>query len=420
MRYYYWFERHKVVLAVGAIVLVFAMVFFVPWLMMKIRHGADAFSYDTVTTTSSNSGITTLPALIPATLTGTTTLASALTGTTLPATLPPTEQTTAAATTVFVPNAYGYVLVVYKGNQTVGAYALTQDGIYNPNAPVKLMLCSTASTDEKTPNGSYKVSNKYDYRSLVGGRVQYCTRFEENMMFQSVPMISSAMTQEDGVSQMLISEYQKLGQAVTDGDVRLCAGDAKWIYDYCDLNTSVIVTSRSCPTGEGQTPLTLLEGEPYQKDGLGWDPTDPNARNPYAAVYNISQTTAAIVTVPVSTAPVTTTATTPFVPTTAPNQTTAAVDTNNLQNLINNNQTNSNTESLSLWTHELKLKVGNVVGLNVSVMPEGADAGDLQWYVDGEAIYFGNNTIVALQPGHSSIVVMCKGIIDTCTVTVIQ
>ena len=424
--YYYsnresWFEAHKVGLAIVAILLVFAMVFFVPWLMMKIRHGDDAFSFEMAgTTTAPTSAASSIPQLIPATLTGTAPATDPLSViTTTPAVTTqlgqapqvttqlgqaPTTQTTA-----FAANPYGYVLVVYKGNQTVAAYALTEEGIYNPNEPAKMMLCSTGSTQDETPNGSYKVLNKYDYRALVGGRAQYCTRFDESLMFESVPVTSSAMTQQEAVSQMLVAEYRKLGQAVSGGDIRLCVGDAKWIFDYCELNTGVIITDRSCPTGSGVNPPALLEGEPYQKDGLGWDPTDPDTRNPYAAVYTMQGPTQ-VVTVPTTTAAI------------APMSTTPAANPglpNGLSNLLNQNPTQNNS-GLSLWTHELTLKVGNVVGLNVASVPAGASEADLQWYVDGNAIYFGNNTIVAIQPGRSNIVVMWQGIIDTCTVTVIQ
>ena len=52
--------------------------------------------------------------------------------------------------------------------------------------------------------------------------------------------------------------------------------DAKWIYDHCRLGTKVVI-------GEGRTlkKPTRPKVRVSTKKRAGWDPTDPDSRNPY-------------------------------------------------------------------------------------------------------------------------------------------
>ena len=64
----------------------------------------------------------------------------------------------------------------------------------------------------------------------------------------------------------------------TKGCVRLSVADAKWIYDNCKNGTKVEVYDSPDPGPLGK-PATyqISENSPFK----GWDPTDPDAKNPW-------------------------------------------------------------------------------------------------------------------------------------------
>ena len=54
--------------------------------------------------------------------------------------------------------------------------------------------------------------------------------------------------------------------------------DAKWIYDNCPVGTKVTIYDSKDPGPLGKpTPIRIDVNSPYR----GWDPTDPNPRNPW-------------------------------------------------------------------------------------------------------------------------------------------
>ena len=194
-------------------------------------------------------------------------------------TLPPTPP---PATETPVPDYYPtdtpkedglYKLVVFFGTQSVVAYR-AEGGRW---VEERIMICSTG---KKTPTGTYAVHTKYRYHSLYGAKGQYCSRIINHILFHSVPIEETARKVEDGLKQMKLEEYEKLGTPASDGCVRLTCADAKWIYDNCDKTTVVIMTKENGPVPT--RPPELREEEPYiSSPGLGWDPTDPDERNPY-------------------------------------------------------------------------------------------------------------------------------------------
>lgn len=169
-----------------------------------------------------------------------------------------------------------YKLVVYFGTQSVVAYR-AEGGRWIQE---RVMICSTG---KKTPTGTYAVHTKYRYHSLYGAKGQYCSRIINHILFHSVPIEETARKVEDGLRQMKLEEYKKLGTPASDGCVRLTCSDAKWIYDNCDKTTVVLMTKENGPVPT--RPPELLEEEPYTSaPGLGWDPTDPDERNPYGQI----------------------------------------------------------------------------------------------------------------------------------------
>ncbi len=73
-------------------------------------------------------------------------------------------------------------------------------------------------------------------------------------------------------------EYDKLGTKASLGCIRLKVEDAKWIYDNCVSGTKVEFYSSetSGPLGK-PTAQKISEDEEVR----GWDPTDPDAKNPW-------------------------------------------------------------------------------------------------------------------------------------------
>lgn len=54
--------------------------------------------------------------------------------------------------------------------------------------------------------------------------------------------------------------------------------DAKWIYDNCPVGTKVTIYDSKDPGPLGKpTPIRIDVNSPYR----GWDPTDPDPRNPW-------------------------------------------------------------------------------------------------------------------------------------------
>lgn len=135
------------------------------------------------------------------------------------------------------------------------------------------MICSVG-TDGKTPTGTYNTTAKYTWLWLSGNVYgQYATRIVGPYLFHSVPYF----TQDK--SDLEYEEYNKLGQAASLGCVRLSVKDAKWIYDNCPVGTTVtIYDSDETEPLEKPKPIRI---DTSDKKRRGWDPTDPDSRNPW-------------------------------------------------------------------------------------------------------------------------------------------
>lgn len=146
--------------------------------------------------------------------------------------------------------------------------------IYNnsDNTPVTAFTCSTGG--KNTPLGTYTTSDTYVWHTLVGPSYgQYCVRITGGILFHSVWYY----TNKDKAS-MSNEEFNKLGTSASHGCIRLQLKDTKWIYDNCGSGTKVIIFDGS----ESDDPLGKPEVIKIQsKEKMGWDPTDPDASNPY-------------------------------------------------------------------------------------------------------------------------------------------
>lgn len=134
--------------------------------------------------------------------------------------------------------------------------------------PVKAMRCSTGG--ENTPLGIYKTSQKYEFRKLLFNVYgQYATRIVGQILFHS----SSYEAAEKDT--LIAEEFNKLGESVSHGCIRLTVEDAKWIYEYCRLGTTVEIYEDEDPG-----PLGIPEVIQLPEDSV-WDPTDPSEENPW-------------------------------------------------------------------------------------------------------------------------------------------
>ena len=160
-----------------------------------------------------------------------------------------------------------YRLTVNKGTNCVTVYE--KQG--NDYVPIKAMICSVGANDG-TPSGVFNTCAKYTWRPLFGNVYgQYATRINGNILFHSVYYKTT------DPSSLKTVEYNKLGQAVSVGCVRLTTADAKWIYDNCSLGTQVtIINNGTDPLGRPKS-IYLGKNASYPN----WDPTDPNVNNPW-------------------------------------------------------------------------------------------------------------------------------------------
>lgn len=133
----------------------------------------------------------------------------------------------------------------------------------------KVMLCSTG-VDNGTPCGTYSIAKKWKWQPLYGGHYGYCTtQFYHDFLFHSVYYNVSGKH-----NSLLNAEYNKLGTQASLGCVRMCAMDAKWVYDVCPAGTKVTVYEDKNPGPLGKPKGFKVKGK------TGWDPTDPDKKNP--------------------------------------------------------------------------------------------------------------------------------------------
>lgn len=151
-----------------------------------------------------------------------------------------------------------YRLRVNKNTNVVTV--IMANGTGNYNIAYKRFICSTGND---TPYGTYYTPVKYRWRYLVGPSYgQYCTRIVGGILFHSLPY------NQQNIRTLQTNEYNKLGTTCSHGCIRLRCADAKWIYDYCKLNTRVDIVGGKDPLSKpsvGKIPAHQT-----------WDPTDPN------------------------------------------------------------------------------------------------------------------------------------------------
>ena len=95
---------------------------------------------------------------------------------------------------------------------------------------------------------------------------QWETQITGDYLFHSVYYNSA-----NNNNTLSVSAYNNLGKQVSHGCIRLTAGDAKWIYDHCALETKVVIYSDRSTYGPLGRPTAYKLPSWHT-----WDPTDPN------------------------------------------------------------------------------------------------------------------------------------------------
>lgn len=172
-----------------------------------------------------------------------------------------------------------YYIKVNRAANCVTVYSKDTNGEYT--VPVKAMVCSVG-LDGKTPLGIGSISDKYEWRLLFGNVYgQYAVRFDGHIMFHSVPYTT---TSKDSLKE---GEYNLLGQPASKGCIRLTVADAKWIYDNCCRGTQVEVYDSIDPGPLGKPSAMYIDPFHFYR---GWDPTDPDASNPWKLMGIVEMT----------------------------------------------------------------------------------------------------------------------------------
>lgn len=167
-------------------------------------------------------------------------------------------------------NGLPYCIKVNKKLNVVTIYKVGKDGYYS--VPIKAMVCSVGKTGN-TPEGVFNLGSREKWLYLEGDVYgQYATSIVGDILFHSVPYFSQ--NKDD----LEIEEYNKLGNSVSAGCVRLSVIDAKWIYDNCREMTYVEIFQSDYKGPLGK-PVSAVVSSGANVGN--WDPTDPDRENPY-------------------------------------------------------------------------------------------------------------------------------------------
>ena len=185
-------------------------------------------------------------------------------------------------------NLYAITINVDTGCLTV--YTYNSQGTYNVG--VRAMVCSIAEDssvydiinrrDNSDQSSFYhidgKTGNSAGWNSDEKGTYyRYRTSFSQDGG-ESLSFTSCAYKKKS-VSALITEEYNKLGTAYTDGDIRLSVNDAKWIFDNCPEGTQIgfVYDGNNQDRLGVPTPIRIAD----ECDVRNWDPTDPDKKNPF-------------------------------------------------------------------------------------------------------------------------------------------
>lgn len=174
----------------------------------------------------------------------------------------PTELSEEETTSVYVEENKSYMLAINKLQNYLVVYKMDTSGKFNN--VYKVMRCSVPK-DMKL--GETKVTEKFIWKRIEENVYGHYT-----MQLNSMGYIHSVPYTQQDVMKLIVKAYNQLGKEAVAGSVSLAAGDAKWIYENCGLNTVVRIyeDSKEKLGSELKELETLAEGARF-------DPTDKEA-----------------------------------------------------------------------------------------------------------------------------------------------
>lgn len=175
-----------------------------------------------------------------------------------------------------------YYMVVYTKSQTIMVYQKDKRGGYT--VKFKSIKCSTGDLDATpTKEGVYRIEKKERWTKTDDGTyVQFgCLIAQDDGYF-----ISSVPYKEKKASTMINTEYDKIGEACSKGNIQMCVRDARWVYVNMPVGTQLSVVNQEGPD---------VKNIPSRKTGAkysGWDPSDKWSKgNPYFPVASSTNST---------------------------------------------------------------------------------------------------------------------------------
>jgi len=107
--------------------------------------------------------------------------------------------------------------------------------VFYSDEVLKEFICSGGTPGDDTPLGEFTTIEKIEYswidRYNVGA--YYWVRFFGNYLIHSVPF--------DENGEMIVDEFEKLGQPASHGCIRLRIDEAKWLYETLPLGVKVLI-----------------------------------------------------------------------------------------------------------------------------------------------------------------------------------
>ncbi len=164
-----------------------------------------------------------------------------------------------------------YLVAVNRVRNIVTVFGTGTDGSYS--VPVCSFVCSVGTA---TPDGAYNTQERYRWHALWEDSFgQYAIRITGHILFHSVPYTTS-----EDPSSLEYEEYNKLGTSASQGCVRLCVADCKWLYDNCPNGFPCVIYDDDLSNGPFGKPVPIHIDE-NDEARRGWDPTDPDPNNPW-------------------------------------------------------------------------------------------------------------------------------------------
>ncbi len=107
--------------------------------------------------------------------------------------------------------------------------------VYYKEKIIREMVCSGGAESSPTPTGEFTTSQKieYDWIERFDMGAYYWVRFYKTYLFHSIPF--------DKEGNMMMVEYEKLGNPVSHGCIRLKVEEAKWLYEKLPLGVKVLI-----------------------------------------------------------------------------------------------------------------------------------------------------------------------------------